>query len=718
MPWQLIYTSAPRLLTAGQTGFGTVARHRDIPPLVVSAVERASQFARLPGMDAARVVFSHRVVDAAGARYHVLSRVASAGADYTGRTNHLAHHLILTSAEAADLAGKGVSAGDVLVRFPWRSTWEDGARWLDGHETPDLAGLPQGPQEQLSVWMEAAGDRLHANHLVAGAGARSGCFLIAPAKLEMRRLFAESLRGVPEEGWHFTFTTEVDPGDSPGHFRWLGFSPESPVLNSIQPGRRLVLDLTRPASLPIAEALPEKRKIPAASPAAERRTEPPRVADPAGGAFVEPPVEPPPPLAAYLVGPMAAPQPPRTWRHRRSPSSNDHDDSHGWRTVGFIALGALAVVAMAMLTTGKWRTIGRKTEVAAPTPESTPVSPQPSSVPVQPAPAAAAPLVAAPKGPAVTAAPAESPGPPTAAAPKFNPWRAAHAEKLADLALPELRLEQTHMIVTRTGEERGPLNEVRNSLWLSPKDSSPVLRLDYAGHRAFWSAAPDSAAAPPVQWRILQDNREVLRILIGNPNQNEPLDATPISATQNEKGVIEGLFAEILQPFGGQALWLRPSAQVMAQLKDCEYAGPLFVPLRDLKADTSTLLAWVAKEQARIEAVAKSPVIGPGVPPGPPPPPPSFESEIDEKRSAPRSKQTNTLDNVPRPSSSVAGNMEQRQEQARAEAKRKLNKLAELRDSNLLKGRFGPGTCSFFAGPAGSSPADAVWIRDVAFAGP
>ena len=122
MPWQLIYTSAPRLLTAGQTGFGTVARHRDIPPLVVSAVERASQFARLPGMDAARIVFSHRVVDAAGARYHVLSRVASAGADYTGRTNHVAHHLIVTSAEAADLTWASAESRPRTNHMAWTGT--------------------------------------------------------------------------------------------------------------------------------------------------------------------------------------------------------------------------------------------------------------------------------------------------------------------------------------------------------------------------------------------------------------------------------------------------------------------------------------------------------------------------------------------------------------------------------------------------------------------
>lgn len=709
MPWQLIYTSAPRLLTAGQTGFGTVARHRDIPPLVVSAVERASQFARLPGMDAARIVFSHRVVDAAGARYHVLSRVASAGADYTGRTNHVAHHLIVTSAEAADLTGKGISAGDVLVRFPWRSAWEEGARWLVEHETPNLAGLPRGPQEQLSVWMEATGDRLHANHLVVGTGARSGCLLIAPAKLEMRSLFAESLRGVPDEGWQFTFTTEVDPGDSPGNFRWLGFSPGSPALDSIQPGRRLVLDLTRPASLPVAEALPVKRKVALSSPAAEKRVEPPRVDAPASGAFVEPPEPVPLPLVAQMLGPMAAPRLDMLGRNRaRLPGSNP-DDSHGWRTVGFIALGALAVVAMAMLTAGKWRNFGRKTEVVKPSPQSVPVSPQPAAAPVPPAPAP----TPEPQRTVVASATAPS-GPAPAAVPTITPWRAARVEKLAELSLPELRVGQAHMIVTSTGEERD-LNEARNSLWFSLKEASPVLKLDYAGHRAFWSASPDSAAVPPVQWRILQDNHEVLRILIGNSNQKEPLDATPISATQDEKGVIEGLFAEILQRFGDQALWLRPSAEMVARFKDCDYGGPVYVPLRALKADTSALLAWVAKEQARLQAVANSPAIGPGASPAPPVP---FESESEGKRSAPRSKETNTLGNAPPPSSSVAGSMEQRQEQVRAEAKRRLAKLEALRGSNLMEGRLGPGTCSFFAGSPGTSPADAVWIRDVVFAGP
>ena len=122
MAWQLIYTSAPRSLEAGRSGFGTVARHRAISPLLVSAIERASQFSRLPGLDAGRVIFCHRIIALAGTRFHVLSSIRDAGADYTGRTNHIAHHVI---------AGENHQVEDVIKDVRLRSTvvLEDVERW-------------------------------------------------------------------------------------------------------------------------------------------------------------------------------------------------------------------------------------------------------------------------------------------------------------------------------------------------------------------------------------------------------------------------------------------------------------------------------------------------------------------------------------------------------------------------------------------------------------
>jgi hypothetical protein len=216
-----------------------------------------------------------------------------------------------------------------------------------------------------------------------------------------------------------------------------------------------------------------------------------------------------------------------------------------------------------------------------------------------------------------------------------------------------------------------------------------------------------------VQWRILQDNHEVLRVLIGDGTQEKPMEASPVPATQDESGVIGGAFAEYLQRFRDQALWLRPSSAVLMVLRECGYAGAQFVPLRDLKADTSELLAWLSKEQAKMQTKVNAPPIGSNIPAGT-----SIATDNEEKRSAPRSKQTNTLENRPPPTSSIAGTMEQAQQQTRAIAQKRLEKLAALGDGGLMMGRFGPGTCSFFAGPPACAPRDAVWICDVIFATP
>ena len=101
MGFQLFYTSAPRLLQAGRSGFGTVACHQEIPAWLVGEIERASQFSRVSGMDSARVVIRHMVFGKGDRTHHVLSRIQDAGADYTGRTNHAAHHFIFSAAEAA-----------------------------------------------------------------------------------------------------------------------------------------------------------------------------------------------------------------------------------------------------------------------------------------------------------------------------------------------------------------------------------------------------------------------------------------------------------------------------------------------------------------------------------------------------------------------------------------------------------------------------------------
>lgn len=271
MAWQLIYTSAPRLLEAGRSGFGTVARHRQISPLLVSACERASQFARLPGLDAGRLVLAHRIVAAGGERFHVLSCIRDAGSDHTRRTNHLAHHLIVEEREIAHLRAPAPSPAEILLAMPWLSSWNQVPRWFDAADKIDLAIFAQ--RGGGGAWARLTGHNAHARLLVDLQNGR-GAWLIAPSDTNVCALFSESLRLIPERAWHVRFTTSLQPSDDAADFDWIAIEAASPLRAQGETSGRLVLDLTAPATLPAVEPPPAAAR--AATPAA-RAT--PRIAN-------------------------------------------------------------------------------------------------------------------------------------------------------------------------------------------------------------------------------------------------------------------------------------------------------------------------------------------------------------------------------------------------------------------------------------------------------
>ena len=285
MAWQLIYTSAPRLLEAGRSGFGTVARHRQISPLLVSACERASQFARLPGLDAGRLVLAHRIVVAGGERFHVLSCIRDAGSDHTRRTNHLAHHLIVEEREIAHLRAPAPSPADILLAMPWLSSWNQVPHWFDAADTIDLARFAQ--RGGGGAWARLTGQGAHARLLVDLQNGR-GAWLIAPSDTNVCALISESLRLIPERAWQVRFTTSLQPSDDAADFDWIAIEAGSPLRAQVETSGRLALDLTAPATLPAVEppvaaartATPATRAIPrvANAPALSK----PTAADPFG----------------------------------------------------------------------------------------------------------------------------------------------------------------------------------------------------------------------------------------------------------------------------------------------------------------------------------------------------------------------------------------------------------------------------------------------------
>ncbi|MCI7698960.1 MAG: hypothetical protein MSQ05_06200 [Akkermansia sp.] len=200
---QLIYTSAPRLLDAGKSGFGTIARGRDIPRALVNYLERISTFDRAAGVDS---LLYYTVFSAAGLRFHIFSRVQDCGADYTGRTNHVAHHFIAEegSAEYAALSA-GTPAGTMLaLQAQWCKRWDEAPRWLE--PTPLPTTLPKG---EKFAWTRMTDNQENAGWLCAeeyhqGATLVFDCEISAEQALG---LLHDAYLRRPDHGWGIGFCT-------------------------------------------------------------------------------------------------------------------------------------------------------------------------------------------------------------------------------------------------------------------------------------------------------------------------------------------------------------------------------------------------------------------------------------------------------------------------------------------------------------------------------
>lgn len=251
MAFQLIYTSAARLLDAGRSGFGTVARSRGIPPLAASAIERFSQFANQRDTDRSRIILAHRRVTAGSNRFHVLSRIRDAGSDYTGRTNHIAHHLVFTLEEVARAEAAGLTPTDIMRQMPWLDGWNEPARYFETSEDVSLQPFPAlAHQSGRQAWTALTGQPCHAR-LLAWDGAPRNGLLVVPENAPALALLGEALAETGRHAWSRTFTTSLEGTDDTADFDWILATPTTfPALQN-RCGSRPVIDATNPSSLPL-----------------------------------------------------------------------------------------------------------------------------------------------------------------------------------------------------------------------------------------------------------------------------------------------------------------------------------------------------------------------------------------------------------------------------------------------------------------------------------
>ena len=260
MAQQLVYTSSPRLLQAGRTGFGTVAMHAGIPSWLQSEIEGFSQFSRLPGLDPSRVILCHTNFGQGDRKHHVFSRIHDCGADYTGRTNHIAHHFIFTAAEIAQATKLGVTPIDVLAYLNhglWKTAWSGDPAILQPDEELPIISIPKNTitLPAINYWGHLCPDHPEYAAVLAPGKLSEACWLIYPTGWSEPIIYAlgESLL-LHTNPWAVTFTNNLQPTDNEQLFSWRCIPSDSPLLEKATSSVRPCIDLSNP--LPFLTGIP------------------------------------------------------------------------------------------------------------------------------------------------------------------------------------------------------------------------------------------------------------------------------------------------------------------------------------------------------------------------------------------------------------------------------------------------------------------------------
>ena len=223
MPQQLIYTSSPRGLVAGRSGYCTVACSQGMREALQLRLEQISYFEHLDAAGARQPsVCAYRTLDIRGSRFHVLSRIVDAGLDFTKRTNFIAHHLVFQPQEILNLPAPPIL---FLHWNGWRDNWQGEPQYLTNENWGNLMALGGNNYNPASNWAALTGDAVNA---VALLDSRPQESFVVDGMDEKRTLplIAESLAilairpGSSSSLWQQSFTTFLQERDEMADFRW------------------------------------------------------------------------------------------------------------------------------------------------------------------------------------------------------------------------------------------------------------------------------------------------------------------------------------------------------------------------------------------------------------------------------------------------------------------------------------------------------------------
>ncbi len=206
MAQELIYTSFPKGVKPGVSGFCTVAVSPDLAPNMISRLEGLSGYRHLfmPGTTEADLNppnWSHVVISVGNAESHVVYRVADAGLDYTGRSNKLAHFIVLDKNDLAPCGPAAMLTTPGLIDLAFDQ--QVGTRPFNRPIPRQLVS----PRPCLA-WRQATGDAGWAGELAQTSWTGKYACIVYKPGMNVLALIQEAMALLPpERRWKTTFST-------------------------------------------------------------------------------------------------------------------------------------------------------------------------------------------------------------------------------------------------------------------------------------------------------------------------------------------------------------------------------------------------------------------------------------------------------------------------------------------------------------------------------
>ncbi|MFK7820033.1 MAG: hypothetical protein AB8G99_15020, partial [Planctomycetaceae bacterium] len=233
----------------GSSGFCTVASTKGIPRTLLKKLESLSGYQHVhpAGSGGNPVNFSHCIISVQQQVYHVVSRIADAGPDHTGRSNKIAHHLAIPAEDARRIRGGPLSL--LSDRRFWFSDWGREPAQLPPDRLPKSSPIRTSGFE---AWEDVFGDPGYAGLLGDSAKDKpKPVCVVVPSADDALELLREAVQLVPPaKQWQLGFSTYVSQAVSEGcHWR---FAQDGTEAARKMRGRSaaLLVDHKGPPSLP------------------------------------------------------------------------------------------------------------------------------------------------------------------------------------------------------------------------------------------------------------------------------------------------------------------------------------------------------------------------------------------------------------------------------------------------------------------------------------